>query len=785
MNNEQFILTPYTEVENEKKDLRGILSQYLYHWPLFFISILIVLGLAFLYIENTKPIYHVKAKLSIKDEKQTSSDKTAILEELNLSTAPKLVESEVEVLKSRPIISRVVKDLKLWVTYREHINYTYNDLYKTTPVKFTLLAPSKELKEQSIEITINSNNDYLINKSDDEVVRASFKNTITSGFGKWKLTPTSTLNEYIGKTINIYIENPESTINDYQSRISADLNKTAPIIELKIDEEVPERGVDVLNNLIAVYKNFNVADKNKETQNTLKFIDARLALLTGELTEVEKDVEGYKSSIGLTDISSQSKVYLENAQTNDGKMNEVNVQLNVINAIEAYVNSPKNAGNAPATIGITDPGLTNLVEQLTKLQIQREKLLSITPESNPIFAPLNRQIGSIKTAIKESIRNIKSSLVATRKQLQRFNSNVESSIKNIPGQERKYVNIKRQQSIKESLYIYLLQKREEVALSYASTLTDARTVEDAYYEEPLSRKEYPLTIALVLGLLIPAGLISGRQLLRNRVLTRKEIEKAVGCPLICELVQESSGAPLVVLNRNANAIGEQFRALRTNLLHLYNKQQRGQVMLFTSSIAGEGKSYIASNISASLAISGKKTIILELDLRKPKITKIFNLKTGGAGLSELLSGSVLKEDVIQPSGVHPNLFVMSSGSIPDNPTELLETERMESLINELRLEFDNILIDSPPLRLVADAMILAKMTDITLYVIRQGHTGKSDLTFIRQVHEEQKLPNINLIFNGIQSGRYGYGYNYDYSYYDTKGGSERRTLSVSNIISRF
>lgn len=785
MNNEQFILTPYTEVESEKKDLREILNQYLYHWPLFVLSILIALGLAFLYIENKKPIYHVKAKLSIKDEKQSSSDKTAILQELNLSTAPKLVESEVEILKSRPIISRIVKDLKLWVTYRERINYTYNDLYVATPVKFILLNPSKKLKEQNIEITIKSKDDYLINKSDGEVVRASFKDIITSDFGKWKLTPTSTLNGYIGKTISIYFENPESTISEYQSRISADLNKTAPIIEIKIDEEVPERGVDVLNNLIAVYKNFNVADKNKETQNTLKFIDARLALLTGELTEVEKDVEGYKSSIGLTDISSQSRVYLENAQTNDGKMNEVNVQLNVIEAIEAYVNSPNNAGNVPATIGITDPGLVNLVEQLTKLQIQRDKLLSITPENNPIFAPLNRQIGSTKVAIKESIRNIKSSLFVTRKQLQRFNSNVESSIKNIPGQERKYVSIKRQQSIKESLYIYLLQKREEVALSYASILTDARTVEGAYYEEPLSRKEYPLTIALILGLLIPAGLISGRQALRNRVLTRKEIEKAVGCPIICELVQENSGAPLVVLNRNANAIGEQFRALRTNLLHLYKKQERGKVMLFTSSIAGEGKSYIASNISASLAISGKKTIILELDLRKPKITKVFNLQASRPGLSELLSGKASKEDVIQSSGIHPNLFVMSSGSIPDNPTELLESERMELLINELRLEFDNVLIDSPPLRLVADAMILAKMTDVTLYVIRQGHTGKSDLKFIRQVHEEQKLPNINLIFNGIQSGRYGYGYNYDYSYYDAKSKGERRILSVSNIISRF
>lgn len=779
MTNEQFILAPYAEPEKENGNFREILYKYLYHWPLFLVSVTLAICLAFFYLKYVKPVYHVKAKLSIKDEKQQSPEKTAALQELNIATTPKLVESEIEVLKSRPLISQVVQELGLWINYTD----SRNDLYGVTPVRFHLISKRGKPEEETFQIVVRNSRNFSIVKSDGSTTNAAFGDRLTSSFGIWKLDPTSTVNDYVGKKINITLQNPSSVISEYQNRISTVLNKTAPIVELSIDDQVAERGTDVLNHLIGAYKNFNIADKNKETESTLKFIDERLASLTGELTDVEKNVEGYKSSVGLTDISSQSKAYLEDAQSNDSKLNEVNVQLNVINSIEKYINSSGGSENAPATIGISDPGLTSLVEQLTKLQIQRERLLAITPEDNPIFVPLNRQIKSIKTAVKENISNIKSSLLATRRQLQLFNSRVESSIKSIPGQERKYVSIKRQQGIKESLYVYLLQKREEVALSYASTLTDARTVEEAYYEEPHTRKEYPLTVALIFGLLIPAGLISGRDALRNRILTRKEIEKVTSVPIICELIQEKSEQPIVVFNKNTYAIGEQFRALRTNLLHMYTSKEEGKVMLFTSSIGGEGKSYVTSNIGASLAISGKRTIILELDMRKPKVSKIFGLNNQEPGIADLLNDRASKDEIIRPSRVHPNLFIAGSGPIPQNPSELLESEKMKEFIDELRYEFDNILIDSPPLRLVTDAQILARFSDITLYLIRQGHTGKAELKFIRQLHDERRLPNMNLIFNGIQNGKYGYGYHYDYGYYDVK--KNQPSFSVKDLISRF
>ncbi len=768
MNNENYIYTPYAEgdFENEHKDFKKTFLRYLYHWPLFLVCLIISISFAFYYLKTVKPVYTVKAKLSIKDEKKSSVEKLA-LEELNISTAPKAIESEVEVLKSRQVIREVVNKLQLWVNYSQKDEYASIDLYSNTPFKFVMLKQRIRIPERTFEIEILSSDEFVLKQAEKEPVKASFKQNLRSSFGTWRLQPTGSLLDYVGKTIRININDPEKVVGQYQRSIVATLSKDAPVIQLSIEDVVPERGSAILNNLIASYKSFNILDKNTETKNTLKFIDERLASLSGELTDVEKDVEGYKSSVGLTDISSKSQFFLDNVQANDGRMNEVNVQLNVIEGIESYVNSASNSENVPATIGIADPGLTGLVEQLTKLQLQRDKLLAITPEGNPIFVPLNRQIQSTKTAIRENIKGIKSSLLATKRQLQKINSQFESSIKNLPGQERQYVSIKRQQGVKEGLYVYLLQQREQIGLSYASTLTDARTIDEAYYEDAYTRKGMPVGIALLFGFLVPVGLIYGREALRNRVMTRQDIEARTSAPIMCELMNGANQDQIVVLSRDSYAVGEQLRALRTNLLNAYHKKGTGKVTLFTSSISGEGKSFVASNIAASLAASGRKAIILELDLRKPKISKIFNLDNSGPGLSDLLNGHVSKEDIIHPSGIHPNLYVLQSGSVPSNPSELLETAEMVELLEDLRHEFDNIVIDTPPLKLVTDAMVIAPLVDVCLYLVRHNYTPKTELSFIEEVYRGRKLPNMNLVFNGIEmDGRYGYSV--DYGYYSEK-----------------
>lgn len=785
MNNEQFIYSPYSDgdFEGQHKDLRRTILKYLYHWPLFLVFLTVALTAAFFYLSTTKPVYTIKAKLSIKDEKKSPVEKLA-LEELNIATVPKAVESEVEVMKSRQVIREVVNKLQLWVNYSQKDGYAVNDLYEDTPVKLQMIKQKGRIPKKSFEIEILSSDEFILREEGQDELQASFHSNLKNRFGTWKLQPTASLKDFIGETIHINISDPERMISHYQKEIAATLSKDAPIIELNIEDVVPERGSAILNNLIASYKSFNVLDKNKETKNTLKFIDERLASLSGELTDVEKDVEGYKSSIGLTDISSKSKFFLDNVQANDGRLNEVNVQLNIVKGIENYANSG-DSENVPATIGIADPGLTGLVEQLTKLQVQRDRLLAITPESNPIFVPLNRQIQSTKTAIRENVKGIKTSLMATKSQLEKVNSQFESSIKNLPGQERQYVSIKRQQGVKEGLYVYLLQQREQIALSYASTLTDARTIDEAYYEDAHTKKGLPLGIALMFGILVPVGMIYGREAFRNRVMTRQDIEAGTSAPIICELMKSSQESPIVVLSRNSFAIGEQLRALRTNLLNAYHKKGQGKITLFTSSIAGEGKSFVASNIAASLAASGRKTVILEMDLRKPKVSKILNLENESPGLSDLLKGEVSKDEVIQPSGIHPNLFVMQSGPVPGNPSELLESSYMFTLLDELKQDFDNVLIDTPPLKVVPDAMIIAPFVDVCLYIVRHNYTPRSELSFIEEIYREQKLPNMNLVFNGVaMDGRYGYYI--DYGYYSDKTQPDLRWSTLfRNFAARF
>ncbi|RYX87911.1 polysaccharide biosynthesis tyrosine autokinase, partial [bacterium] len=562
-------------------------------------------------------------------------------------------------------------------------------------------------------------------------------------------------------------------------------NKLATTVTLTLNDPVPQRGKDILNRLIFNYNAAAGIEKRQETKNTLDFLDKRIDSLGIDLTKTEKKLESFKSSKSLTtDISEDSKISLQNLQANDTRLNEVNIQLSVIEGIVRYVNSPVNTGKAPATLGITDVALSSLIEKLATLQLQRERLLATTPETNPDFEPINRQIAITRTAIKENVKNIKSSLLSTRNKLQSYNSGFESSIKNIPTQERELVSIKRQQAIKENLYNYLLQKREEVSVSYASILTNDRIVDQAYSGTPKSNKSLAFAVALVLGLGLPAGLIFARNSLSNKITTPQEIKDKLDIPVIAELPYEVT-KNAIVINGNTTAISEQFRALRTKMHYLYGEKEDGRVTLLTSSVPSEGKSFVSGNLALALACSGRKTIILELDLRKPQLTKNFNLADHYPGITDYILGKVSLSDIVQASNLDHNLRFIGSGTNVNNPSELLEQKQLNDLILELRNQYDDIIIDSPPVHLVPDAMILSRLTDQTFYMVRQGFTEKLELPFIKELNDQKQLTNINLIFNGIERLKYGYGYKYNNKYYDLEKRSKGLNFMFNNISKRF
>lgn len=755
-------------------DLKTVFTKYFYHWPLFAVFLIIVSICAILYLKLTKPVYEISATILVKDEKKSPQEKSG-LEEIDLNKSPKNAETEVQVLTSKKLIAQVVTALNLNLSYTiGEINQQL--LYQNSPVE--LIGINRNFRgERELSVLIEDEKTVIISGVDFATKTISFNQYVNDELGRWKLVPTTSLKQYVGKRIRIHIKDTEKVIKNYTKALDARLlDKSTPTIGLFVTDVAPQRGRQFLNALISAYNMEAAKEEKRITKSTIEFIDQRLLSLTKELNNAEEKVEGYRSSEGITDLSSQSKVYLENVQANETKLNNVNVQLSNIDGIENYVNSSNNRNVLPATQGIADEVLNGLIANLSQLQLKRAALLTTTPEGNPLFEPINMQIKTTKIAIKDNIAGKKASLRSEKQTLQSINQGFESTIKEIPGQERQYVGMKRQETIKENLYVYLLQKREELALSYASTQADARIVDQANIGDvKWPRPILVVVMAVLLALGLPFMIIYFRYVFNQKITSKQEIEDELDVTVLGEISYQNLGKDVVIVDNHRHIIGEQFRSIRTNVYnfqrndHQHEAQNltkpKGKITLCTSSTANEGKSFVASNLAMSFASSGRKTVLLEMDLRKPRISAIFKLSKEVIGISEFLSSSASIEDILQPSGLETNLHVVASGKILNNPSELLEGPKLVELIDYLKGEFDEIIIDSPPLHLVTDAMIIARFADLCLYIIRQGHTSKQELEFIGQLANANQLPNMHIIFNGITQGKYGYSYNYDTSYY--------------------
>jgi tyrosine-protein kinase Etk/Wzc len=780
-NNQVYYEAPAAAQEDNFKQLKYFFSQCLYHWPLFLIGILLTTGIAYYITRSEKPSYLTSARLLVNIGK---ANEAPTLQSLNAASTSKGVDNEIEILKSRPLVAKAVKDLNLYINYEEVGKYYQKDIYATSPIQFKLIGNGKLDNQQVFDIIVLSGNRFALYRSNGTFLNASFDNILKNNFGEWKLSPTANLNNYIGKKIRISVYNPDLVASGFQGRIFA-MTPTpeSNMVNVSLSDEVPERGKAFLNALITNYVNATKENKKQATANALNFLNDRLVSVSQDLNNAEKKAAGYKSSNQFTDISAKGGAYLGNVQVNDAKLADLNIQLDLLAGIENYVNSSRNDGNAPTVTGITDPSLGGLVGQLSTAIQQKNKLLATTQESNPILEPLNKQIASLKDAIKETIRGVRSSLLTTRRQLEANSSQYASSFKEVPEQEKEFVNITRQKSLKENQYLYLSQQRETIALNYASTISDVQIV-DQPHDAGLSPSKTPilLTCAFLLGLIIPAGFVYGRNAIKNQITDKSEIEKTTNISVIAEINYEEDNSLQTTISRTGNLLGEQIRELRTKLSYLHQKKPMGCVTLLTSSTSAEGKSFITSNLGAAIAASGKKTIILELDMRKPKISKIFDLDSEHLGISDFLSGKVNDiNKIIQISTLRSNLFIIGAGTLPNNPAEILENYRMQELIDMLRTEYSNILLDTPPVHLVTDAFIIADLADVTLYIVRQGFTSKEELDFIKRVAKDKRLRMLNIVFNSVQNDKFGSGYNYDNSYYT----QDKKKKSTKSILKKF
>jgi tyrosine-protein kinase Etk/Wzc len=738
-------------------------AKYFPFWPLFAILIVLAVATASFYKKINPPLFESTATILVKDGKKGIED-SKMTESLNILSSNKIIENEIEVFKSRALIGKVVTQLQLYAPMYEKRSWIDQPAYSTSPVKIELRNPDSLVELKMIDFS------YDANRSEINVQGQSFplNQWVTSPWGDIKFTKTNRPQES-KKGLYFDLVHPKRVVQTLQRKIEAlPSGKLSSIINLSLKDIEPQRSEDILNVLLTSYDNATLTDRNLLAQNTLSFLDNRLQYLATDLDSIEKQIQQYKANKGAIDLSSQSRLFLEKVSVNDQKISDLNMKLSVLSQVEQYIlSNNKKGGLVPSTVGIEDVQLTSLLNKLYDSELEYERLKGTTGENNPKLTSLSDQIEKIKPGILENVRSQQESLKANKTNLITTNNTYSSLLSSLPKQERDLVEIGREQNIKNAIYSFLLQKREETALSHLSTLSDTRIVDKAESSlEPVGLKQpFIYMIAVLIAVFAGIIIITIRELFSRTILFRKEIESITNFPVIGEIAMEKTKTSLVIEEGKGTFIAEEFRMLRTTVLKLENNNI-GKNILITSAIPGEGKSFIASNLAMSLAISGKKVILLEFDLTNPTLSAKLEIPAG-LGIADYLSGNASSDEVIRSTKINPKLFIVTAGTLPRNPSELILNDNTAKLLETVKNRFDYVIIDSAPVGIVSDGYILSRFCDATIYVVRHKHTPKKMLERLDHNTKINELKNLAIVFNGVRTrgfGRYEYGYGYDYSY---------------------
>ena len=556
-------------------------------------------------------------------------------------------------------------------------------------------------------------------------------------------------------------------------------SKQSSILNLSYQDEVPRRAENILNDLLQTYSNNTVEDKNKLATNTLRFLQQRITDVEGDLAGIEKKLQQYKAKQGAIDLSTQGKLYLENVSTNDQKQSELNTQLAALDQVEKYVKSKDNEGAiVPSTIGVTDPTLASLVSNLYQSELEYDKMRKTTGDNNPLVVSIGDRIEKIRPGILENIQSQRSNLLASRNNIASTNGNYSSALQTLPQKEKDLIDISREQSIKQDVYSFLLQKKEETALSSASNVADSKIIDRAQSsDDPVSpnRKIVYLTAFLV-ALFAGVGVIFGKETLNRKILFRQDIEEFTERPILGEIVAQPNSDPAMIGYDKRTFIAEQFRMLRMTLGYAGINAENKRVLV-TSSISGEGKSFIAANLALSLAVAGKKVVLVDMDLNNPSLADKLGVHSE-IGVTQFLSGQKTASEIVTKTTQNENLWFIPSGLLPQNPSELMMNGKIDELLTYLDANYDTIILDSAPVIPVTDAYILSPYCDATLYVVRHNYTPKAFIERIDANNKIQQLKNVAIVFNGVksrgfQNKYYGYGYGYGYNY-SAKSGNKKK-----------
>ena len=774
-------MNPNYEIEEEESeqsiDLLGLFFKYLSYWKWFVASVAVCLVLAVAYLKTTTKVYEVTSTVLLKDDKKGGGmSELSALKDMGLLNVKNNVDNEVEILKTSTLWEQVVNELGLYAGYKKIGTFKNEYLYgNECPILVEMPEAVLDTMNstQSFKVLVHATGTYEfsgtyqdkdykinVNQKDSQVVLPFGK----IYFQKGKYRPTEDM------TVEISLVNPGKVADGMLKSMTMDLtSKTTSVVNVTLTTSNVTLGKDFMNKLIEVYNREDIKDQNQVAINTAAFIDDRLVSLTRELGDVESRVENYKQDNGLTDIKSEAEMFIKQTGDFTQKRLEVETQLAIISDIDEYIHKKENKYQLlPASTGIKSESVNKSITDYNTLVLEKKRLSRTASGTNQAMLDLTDQIESMFSTVQSSIRNEKRSWQIAQKDLMQKDSQNNVRIKAIPRQEREYTEIKRQQGIKEALYLFLLQKKEENFLTMSVVVPKGKIIDKARSTGiPISpKKPVIMLMALLLGLIIPIVVITIRNLLRYHIENKEELEKMTIVPILGEIAKSEQTGNIIIRENSTNRFTEMFRLLRTNLLFVLGDPGQ-KVINVVSSIGGEGKTFICINLAMSLALLDKKVLIIGLDVRKPKLGEYLNVDNK-TGITLFLSGNMEMKDLIRPSGIHANLSVITAGPVPPNPGELMAKPLLDKLITECKGKFDYIILDTAPIGMVSDTYSLNRFADVNLYVVRADYTPKKNIEDATNLFKQKKLNRMYFILNAADmqkaSIRYGYGKKYGYGY---------------------
>ena len=781
------------EQSEEQFNIQEILFRCLVHWPWFVFSVIVCIACAWGYLRLTTPVYNISATVLIKDDKKGGGTSVSSeLERMGLDgfvSSSGNVDNEIEVLRSKSLSEEVVNNLGLFVTYMDEDELPKKELYQTSPVLVSLTPQEADKLPGRMEVAMTLQPTGVMDvqmKVGDKEYRKEFEKLPavfptdegTVAFFVNNDTLSAVRPERVTKErhITAFINRPFSVAKGYASSLSiAPTSKTTSVVVISLKNTNPRRGRDFINKLLEMYNINANNDKNEVAQKTAEFIDARIGIISKELGSTEQDLENFKRTAGITDLSSEAQIALTGNAEYEKKRVENQTQINLIVDLQKYLQGSEYEV-LPANVGLQDGGLVGAISRYNEILIERNRLLRTSTESNPAIVNLNTSIRAMRSNVQATLDATLKGLQITKADLDREASRYSRRISDAPTQERQFVSIARQQEIKAGLYLMLLQKREENAITLAATANNAQIIDAAIADDnPVSPKRMMVyLVALFFGMGIPVGIIYLIGLTKFKIEGRADIEKLTSLPVVGDipLADEKSGSIAVFENKN-NLMSETFRNVRTNLQFMLENGKN--VILVTSTISGEGKSFVSSNLAISLSLLGKKVVIVGLDIRKPGLNKVFNIPQKDHGITQFLTNpSMNLMDLVQPSDINRNLFILPGGAVPPNPTELLARDGLEKAIETLKTNFDYVILDTAPVGMVTDTLLIGRTADLSVYVCRADYTRKAEFTLVNELSENKKLPNLCVAINGLDLQKKKYGYYYGYGKYGKYYGYGKR-----------